>query len=496
MEPVSGAAVLQAPAIGALPDALASTDIDADSSAIDLHEADITATKAHRHRRDTTFQVPGLRLFGFLVLVVVVCLSNAATDLVRWSYVGWLAATFMGYSLGSWAVLLLTHGRLRFDLGPFFLTLDPFIWMGAVSATGGSESWLYFLPLVRVADQLNTTRRQAMAFTVVGVAAYGSLLLYLTAVEGQAVAWNAQVGRLLFLAGCGTYLATTAATAERLRASLAAALRSSRDSVRRLRAQSAQLEDAREKAEAANRAKSQFLANVSHEFRTPLNAIIGYSELLVEEMPHERPSTHQDLDRINRSAQHLRELVNTVIELSQLEAGRMSLSTYEVSVASLVADVTSVTLAVVRANNNVLEVTGAADAGILVADAMKVRQILVNLIGNAGKFTRNGQVVLSCAREHTPTGEEVVFRVADTGIGMTSDELERIRRFEPFVQADASTTRRYGGTGLGLAISHRLAQSMGGTISIDSQLGNGSTLTFRLPAVATPQPDGVPGIHD
>jgi signal transduction histidine kinase len=463
---------------------------DAPSSAIALDPADIAARKATKHRQYATHQVPSLRLFGFVVLLTIVGASNAATGLAPWSQVGWLAAAFLGYSAATWGLLALSHGRTRLDLGSMFLAVDPCVWMGAVYVTGGGESWLYFLPLVRVADQLNTTRTRALAFTAIGVAAYVGLLGYLTIAGGHPVAWASQVGLIFFLAVCGVYLAVTAGTAERLRAHLAEAIRTARDSIRQLRDQSTLLMDAREKADSANRAKSEFLANVSHEFRTPLNAIIGYADLLREEMPSAPAGVHADLDRINRSAQHLRGLVSTLIELSQVEAGRMPLDLHEFNVDSLLADVAAVALPVVRRNNNVLQIEGRGHAGTLVADATKVRQILVNLVGNAGKFTHDGCVTLSCARERSIVGEDIVFRVNDTGIGMTAEQLARIQRFEPFVQADASVTRMYGGTGLGLTISQRFSRLMGGALSIESEHGRGSTVTLRLPAIVTGSANG------
>jgi signal transduction histidine kinase len=249
------------------------------------------------------------------------------------------------------------------------------------------------------------------------------------------------------------------------------------------------LQDARDMAESANRAKSQFLANVSHEFRTPLNAIIGYSELLHEETAETLPSVHADLERINRSAQHLRGLVTDLIELSRVEAGRATLDVREFELDGIIADVASVVLPAVRGAGNILDVSGARSVGTLVADPGKIRQVLVNVVGNAGKFTRDGRITLTCRRE----ASDVVFVVSDTGIGMAPDQVDRIQRFEPFVQADASVTRQYGGTGLGLAISQRLCRMMGGALSLESRLGQGTTVTCRLPAVvrvANPQDHG------
>ena len=450
---------------------------NAETLGVDLDSDVIEQRKAFKRRRFATRQVPALRLLGFLILLSTVAVSAYADSSVVWTSVAWLTIACLAYSLISWAVLLMAYDRTRINLATTFLTVDPFVWMGATYLTGGLDSWLYVLPLVRVADQLNTTRARALAFTAVGVTAYVSLVAYVVFVDRQPVSWAPQIARILFLAGCGAYLAMTAGTAGRLRAELSEAIRTARASIRQLQDQSALLHEARDRAESANRAKSEFLANVSHEFRTPLTAIIGYSELLQEELP----AVHADLERINRSAQHLRGLVTDVIELSRVEAGRTRLDPREFDVDSIVNDVASVVLPTMRRTHTVLDVTGATGVGSIVADPSKVRQILVNLVGNAGKFTQGGRVTLTGHRE-TP---DIVFRVQDSGIGMTPEQLERIRRFEPFVQADASVTRQYGGTGLGLAISHRLSRLMGGTLSIESRLGHGTTVTCRLPECST-----------
>jgi len=452
---------------------------DTQGRTIALDPEVIARQKALKRRRYATTQVPGLRLFGFTILWGVVAAGNLGTTTVPWSSVHRLGIAFLLYSLGSWGVLRLAYGRTPVNLATLFLTVDPFVWMGATYLTGGTSSWLYVLPLVRVADQLHTSRVRVLRFTLVGVAAYVSLLAYVAWVDGVAVAWTSQLGRVLFLAGCCAYLAMTTGTAASLRAELSEAIRTARQSILQLQAQSRLLHQARDTAESANRAKTEFLANVSHEFRTPLNAIIGYAELLDEEMASAPPSVHADLERINRSAQHLRGLVTDVIELSRLEAGRCALDVRECDVDELIADVVSVVLPVLRETRCTLDVSGARGAGTMVADARKVRQILVNVVGNAGKFTQGGRVTLTCTRD----GADVVFEVSDTGIGMTPEQLSRIRRFEPFVQADASVTRRYGGTGLGLTISHRFARMMGGSLTIESHVNEGTRVTCRLPAL-------------
>ena len=273
---------------------------------------------------------------------------------------------------------------------------------------------------------------------------------------------------------------------------------------RRQRAELARQKDAAESAQAAaeaatsaaeqaNRTKSQFLANMSHELRTPLNAIIGYSEMLTEEATDlDEPTMVADLAKINGAGKHLLALINDVLDLSKIEAGRMDLYLEPFSVASMVNDVQTTVGTLVRKNENALVVDVAADVGTMHADLTKVRQTLFNLLSNASKFTDHGTITLSAARTTDDAGVEwLTFAVADTGIGMTTEQIAKL--FEAFTQADASTTRKYGGTGLGLAISRRFCRMMGGDVTVSSEANHGSTFTVRLPAVvadtkATPAP--------
>jgi signal transduction histidine kinase/CheY-like chemotaxis protein len=257
------------------------------------------------------------------------------------------------------------------------------------------------------------------------------------------------------------------------------------------------LELARAAAESANQTKSQFLANMSHELRTPLNAIIGYSEMLVEEAEDLGQETFvPDLRRIHTSGRHLLGLINDVLDLSKIEAGRMELYVESLSVEAVVRDVAATVEPLVAQKENRLAVVVDPDAGEMAADQVKVRQILFNLLSNATKFTEAGSITLSVQR--TPSsreGEWIVFEIADTGIGMTTEQLERL--FQPFTQADASTTKKYGGTGLGLTITRRFAEMMGGTIDVRSAVGEGTRFTVRLPvhveAGAAPDAQGGAG---
>jgi signal transduction histidine kinase/CheY-like chemotaxis protein len=246
-----------------------------------------------------------------------------------------------------------------------------------------------------------------------------------------------------------------------------------------------QMEHARDAAEAANAAKSHFLANMSHELRTPLNAIIGYSEMLMEEAEDSGvTSLVPDLGKIRDSGKHLLGLINDVLDLSKIEAGRMDLYLETFDVSDMLTNVTSTIRPLVLKNESTLEVIAAKDLGVIHADLTRVRQVLLNLLSNACKFTAHGHIRLEALRADGTEGDEIVFRVSDSGIGMTPEQVARL--FRPFTQADASTTRKYGGTGLGLTITKHFVEMMGGTVEVESESGRGTTFTVRLPADVQP----------
>jgi signal transduction histidine kinase/DNA-binding response OmpR family regulator len=254
-----------------------------------------------------------------------------------------------------------------------------------------------------------------------------------------------------------------------------------------------ELEIARDAANEASRTKSSFLANMSHELRTPLNAIIGVTEMLREDaQDFEREDEFEPLDRVLRAARHLLALINDILDLSKIEAGKMELHIEEFGVAPLIDDVVKTIETLAAKNTNKVVVECAPQTGVMRADQTRVRQALLNLVSNANKFTECGTVTIRAQRYQEFGRDWITLDVSDTGIGMTPEQMAKL--FQEFSQADTSTTRKYGGTGLGLAISRRFCQMMDGDITVKSEFGQGSTFTIRLPALVGDAPLEVPQV--
>ncbi|HEX2121892.1 MAG TPA: response regulator, partial [Thermoanaerobaculia bacterium] len=241
---------------------------------------------------------------------------------------------------------------------------------------------------------------------------------------------------------------------------------------------------AREAAENANRTKSLFLANMSHELRTPLNAILGFSEMLQEEsVERNLQDFNADLQKITIAGRHLLGLINDILDLSKIEAGKMELHLEAFDIAALMGEVETTIERQARKNGNRLEIICAPDIGVMWADLSKVRQGLFNLVSNAAKFTHDGHISVLAERQVMDGSDWIMFRVSDTGIGLDPEQI--VRLFQPFTQADASTTRKFGGTGLGLALTRRFCQMMGGDVMVQSVAGEGSVFTLLLPLTIT-----------
>jgi adenylate cyclase len=243
-----------------------------------------------------------------------------------------------------------------------------------------------------------------------------------------------------------------------------------------------QLGAARDAADEANRTKSSFLANMSHELRTPLNAIIGVTEMLQEDARDlKREDELEPLDRVARAARHLLALINDILDLSKIEAGRMELHLESFPVAPLIHDVVNTIETLAARNANRIVVECGPEVGIMHSDQMRVRQTVLNLVSNANKFTERGTITISLQQQQDAGRAWTTIAVTDSGIGMTPEQMGKL--FQEFSQADSATTRQYGGTGLGLAISRRFCQMMGGDIAVESTPGRGSTFTVRLPTI-------------
>jgi signal transduction histidine kinase len=247
----------------------------------------------------------------------------------------------------------------------------------------------------------------------------------------------------------------------------------------------AAVEEKGRELEAASQHKSQFLANMSHELRTPLNAIINVTEMLLEDAHDlKRDDEVEPLERVLRASRHLLALINDVLDLSKIEAGKMEMHPDWFAVAPLVDEVATTVRPLAEKNGNELVVRCGAELGRMLADATRVRQSLLNLASNAAKFTERGRIEVAAARERGDGGDWIAFTVSDTGIGMTPEQVGKL--FADFTQVDGSISRKFGGTGLGLAISRRFCRMMGGDITVESTPGTGSRFTIRLPAGAQP----------
>ncbi|HWV40326.1 response regulator [Pseudorhodoplanes sp.] len=254
-----------------------------------------------------------------------------------------------------------------------------------------------------------------------------------------------------------------------------------RENARDIRHAREEAESARHQAEAASRTKSAFLANMSHELRTPLNAIIGYSEILREDAQDRGDTASEgDLIKIETAGKHLLGLINDILDLSKIEAGRMDVHLEDVDLNRLLAEVRVLVTPLIDKNGNKLEIDAPSDIGSMRSDLVKLKQGLINLLSNAAKFTKNGLVKLTVRKDTSDQGRNVyTFAVSDSGIGMTEEQMGRL--FQAFTQADSSTTRNYGGTGLGLTITKHFCTMLGGDITVTSEPGKGSTFTITLP---------------
>lgn len=426
-------------------------------------------SRRERRWKLAAVELPLMRAAGSILLSLGVFGHNRYV-LGMSSDAPWLVATLVlaAWSVLSWLIIVTFLRREPpVDLTLPALALDLPVWTFVIYQAGAEHSWLFFVLLLRVADQVQTTWRRAVFFAIGAVASYAGMLAWLAWVEEHDISSPAAVAKLMLLLLAGIYISLVARTSERRRRSLRGALQHAQDLVRKL-------EDAHDRAESANAAKSEFVANMSHEMRTPLQGIIGSLQLAIEDHPGD--PTVRRLETARRSAETLMSLIDEMLDFARIEARRLDLDRTCFSLRGVVSETIRSLGSLAAARHLTLSYYVEPDCPESVwGDPARLRQVLVNLVGNAIKFTHEGEVAVHLSR----AGDDIRFEVRDTGVGIPPAALHRI--FEPFAQVDASLSRRYGGVGLGLAIVARLLDAMGGSITVRSEQGSGSVFTFAIP---------------
>jgi len=380
--------------------------------------------------------------------------------------------------------------RLRQEALIFFAPLWVSVSLGGLLTSSGVVLWSFLSPLIAI---LFHGARESLYWFLALTAAVFALVLtdpWLAPLAPAVPIWATRaffimnfgvVGGIIYAAIRYYAALLDAEKAEQVKLNTQLA-----KSSRELAALLAQLEETNRSLAETSLHKSRFLANMSHELRTPLNAIIGYSEMLQEDAQESGdPTFVEDLQKINGSGKHLLGLINDVLDLSKIEAGRMDLVASRMSVTDVVEQIIHVAGPLASKKQNRLVVDAKGVAGALNTDLTKVRQVVLNLLSNAAKFTEQGTITLTV---QAADDDRVLFAVKDTGIGMTGEQLGRL--FVEFSQAEADTSRKYGGTGLGLALSRRLARMLGGDVTVESRIGYGTTFTFVVPRELPAESEG------
>ena len=437
--------------------------------AIDPEE--IESRRRARRWRLAAWELPLVRAVGSVFLALAVWVHNhflLPTAPER----GFVLTTIVvaAWAGVSWLLIVAALKRERpVDLTLPAFVVDVVVWTFAIYQTGAEGSWLFFIPLLRVADQVQTTFRRALGFAFYGAACYGAMLLYVAMYE-RPVALAPALAKLLFLVFAGVYGALSARTAESRRRDLTSAIRMSRELIRKL-------EEAHARAEEASAAKSEFVANMSHEMRTPLQGVIGMLQLAIDDEPSE--TTVRRLETARRSADTLLGMIDDVLDFSRIEARKLDLEPVYFPLRQLMTDTMKSLAALAASKKLTLSYYVHPECPETVwGDPVRLRQILFNLVGNAIKFTHEGEIAVHVSR----VKGKIRFDVRDTGVGIAPAVHQRI--FEPFTQADSSLSRRYGGAGLGLSIVVRLLDAMGGSVELSSEQGEGSVFSFTIPLPA------------
>ena len=434
-----------------------------------LDPIDIESRRRERTWRLAAIELPLVRLGGSILLSIAVYVNNrflvSGATMHGWMLVSTVVAI---YAAVSWTLLVVFLRRYPpRDLTLPILFGDVVVWTFAIYHSGAEASWLFFIPLLRVADQTQTTFRRALAFALFATLCFAAMLGWVVVIDQRPIAPAEALAKLLFILMAGIYISLAARTAEARRARLTEAVRMSRELIRKL-------EEAHARAEEASAAKSEFVANMSHEMRTPLQGVIGMLQLVIEDEPSEAGARRLQMAR--RSAEMLLSLIDDVLDFARIEARKLELQPVSFPLRQMVDD-TMKALGVMAASKHLtLSYIVRPDVPeMVVGDPVRLRQIVVNLVANAVKFTKKGEISVQVSRGTN----EIRFEVHDTGIGIVPAVRQHI--FQPFMQADTSHARHYGGAGLGLAIVARLLEAMNGAVEVKSEPGSGSVFTFTFP---------------